>query len=205
MNKLSIPPETNDIIYFARPMEFTFTCEYDLSATVESAFSVKAATRRTEFNVAQGAFSFGLNFYTGSDFKTIEDDQSGVVGQPVYYNVAMNSGKFLDGVEFRVTDCTVSKQSDSDVNYKIWDMNGTCTPAESPIKFTQLQKWFQGNNQQQFSFKGKSVCSKKYLTILSGFKFPGSGEQEQNLACNIQVCDMNNKDSACKKGCYKDD
>ena len=161
MNKLSIPPETNDIIYFARPMEFTFTCEYDLSATVESAFSVKAATRRTEFNVAQGAFSFGLNFYTGSDFKTIEDDQSGVVGQPVYYNVAMNSGKFLDGVEFRVTDCTVSKQSDSDVNYKIWDMNGTCTPAESPIKFTQLQKWFQGNNQQQFSFKGKSICSNK--------------------------------------------
>ena len=186
-------------------MEFTFTCEYDLSATVESAFSVKAATRRTEFNVAQGAFSFGLNFYTGSDFKTIQDDQSGVVGQPVYYNVAMNSGKFLDGVEFRVTDCTVSKQADSNVSYKIWDMNGTCTPAESPIKFTQLQKWFQGNNQQQFSFKGKTKYFNMKTKSFLGFKFPGSGEQEQNLACNIQVCDMKNKDSTCKKGCYESD
>lgn len=135
-------------------MKFTFTCEYEMSATVESSFTIKAAKRRTEFNVQQGAFDFGINFFTAANFKTVEPTQSGVVGQPVYYNVAMNSGKFLDGVEFRVTDCTVSKQKDDQINYQIWDMNGTCQPSDSPIGFTQVQKWFQGNNQQQFKFKG---------------------------------------------------
>ena len=143
------------MIFFSRPMKFTFTCDYEMQATVESSFTMKAAKRRTEFNIQQGAFNFDINFFTAADYKTVQDNQNGVVGQPVYYNLAMNGGKFLDGIEFRVTDCTVSKQKDDSISYQIWDMNGTCDPADSPIQFTEVQKWFQGNNQQQFSFRGK--------------------------------------------------
>ena len=47
-----------------------------------------------------------LNFYTAENFETIQNEQSSVVGQPVYFNVVMNEGKYLQGVEFRATDCT---------------------------------------------------------------------------------------------------
>lgn len=189
-NRLSIPPVTFfESVFFERPMEFNFTCEYGMATTVQSTFNIQGRTQKTVFNVGVGEFNFELNFFTGIDFSTKMPTSlpSTVVGQPIFFNVIMNDGISLNDLEFRVTQCTVSKRTDSNTNYTVYDLNGKCDSTKSPIRFTEEQSWAVSNNEQRFSYRG--------------FIFPGEQVQGQILSCDVTVCDMSKADSVCQEGC----
>jgi hypothetical protein len=198
-NMLSIPPAAYYTsgplagLTFSRPIDWNFSCDYTLDSVVKSDYVLESKMHKWAFNEGVGNFKFDLSFFENEYFENELDQLTVSVGKPVYFNVEMNDGKYLNNVEFRVIDCMVKERSTPANNFNIWDysIEDQCFNQDallSPVHFREIQKWFQGNNQQQFSFKG--------------FSFPGSQASEQMLMCNIKICDKTNNNSACKSLCY---
>lgn len=197
-NTLSIPPESYYSgplagLTFSRPIEWDFSCDYALDFVVKSDYTLESKMHKWAFNEGVGSFQFDLTFFENEYFDAELDNLAVAVGKPVYFNVEMNEGKYLNNVEFRVTDCTVKERQTPANTFTIFDYTkeDQCFNQDSllsPVEFREVQEWFQGNNQQQFSFRG--------------FTFPDSSASKQMLMCNIKICDKTNNNSECKSYCY---
>ena len=90
----------------SRSFGLDMTCQYETSIDDISANRTVIGGSVTSGLSGSGALAFDLTFYTDSSYDTeIEEDSTILVGETIFYNVAMANP--ISGLEFTVLDCTV--------------------------------------------------------------------------------------------------
>lgn len=164
-------------IFVGNPIELSFQCVYDRNADTSTDGDFDRITTNTGAS-GQGNFQFELVVYEDDTFdQLVPEGDVIIVGERVHFGV--RSSSLPDTVSFMVTDCTISN-ADFGLSYSI--ITEMCP---DPITRTQ--------------FHEEGPFSKLAKVSYDAFRFDtGTNEDhEEELSCQIIVCDNEKNDSIC--------
>jgi len=176
-NALTMAPEIKHGLVMTRQVSLDFQCRYDTSIDDISAERTIIGGSISSGLSGSGGLTFDLTFFTGSDYATpIDEDTRVLVGEKLYYNVAI--AREIAGLHFSVLGCTVSDEKAAE-SYKIY-------------KDMCVDKYVDTTVNKQ------SDASEIRFTY-NAFQFASAKEDETRevLTCRVLVCDKNATDSVC--------
>jgi len=179
-----------DMIYTTPSVLINFECAYDsVYAGIEAGdVNVIGENVDAESEAGQGKFTFSLTQYMDAERSDPADaDDETELGAVLHFQLTMDNP--IENVTFVIDDCVVH---DANLGESYEFISNQCGDeflqvASSPVTTDNVQS---GIN---FSYQG--------------FKFVTSVDDEtpvnMKLECSVKVCDANDDDSECAKGCVE--
>jgi len=179
-----------DTIYTTPSVLINFECTYDnLYAGIEANdVNVIGENVDAESEAGQGKFTFSLTQYTDADMETASSSEDETeLGAVLYFKLTMDNP--IENVTYVIDDCTVH-DTELEQSYEI--ISNQCGDDFLEVTKTGITS---ENLQTSINFS------------YQGFKFVESVDDEtavnMKLECSVIVCDVNDADSDCAKGCVE--